>query len=203
MSHYFDIKPPTHRSITKLKPYSAKKSKINKSGIMFFFIFIFLAIILYYGINLNGNNNNNTKSLQKSTQNQDNVNALGAIQTKMPGQTENNSYSSAPKTESPSVSANLSENNVTSENIQITVLNGGAGAGAANKAKTILEENSIRVYKTGNAQNNYSSTVIYYTNVNKSLAEKISETLADYNPKLEEDKMVVNDEDIIIVIGGK
>lgn len=207
MHGIFDIRPPVPHPKRKETTKISSKPKINSrkhSGI-FVFIIIVLGTILLFGLL----SDNQTQPTNNDEKQQNKINTLGVVKIKDANEVQNdnsqpiNSSSTQPNSNpKPSIESTETPNSATGENIEITVLNGGAGSGAAEKIKNELEENEIKVANIGNTKSNYARTVIYYTNVNLPLAEKIQETLANYNPKIEEDNELVNDSKIIIVIGS-
>lgn len=198
MSGIFDIKPPPKKRYpekNKAQHYERQTTKRKKSGVFLFFIVMVLGFIVFFSFI----NNNKTKTINPQDTNLDTRNKETTSTTSpSDNQSVNQTISS------PEASISISSTPTSSEsrpNVQITVLNGSGETGAANNAKNELEKNGIEVYKIDNAQNNYSQTIIYYTNENKSIADKIQETLADYNPKLIEDNTLADNENVLVVIG--
>lgn len=192
MAHYFDIKPPEKKSGQKKHSDQSRSTKKTKSSVGLVFIVMVLGFILFFSFI----NSNKTKTIDQQNVNSSTENIATKTSTsptdQIVKQTQSNPEASILTSPTPTIAK---------FNIQITVLNGSGEVGVANSAKEELEKNGIEVYKIGNTQNNYTQTIIYYTNVNKSLADKIQETLADYNPKLIEDNALADNENILVVIG--
>lgn len=194
MAHYFDIKPPEKKFGQKKHSNQSGSTRKPKSSVGLIFIVMILGFILFFSFI----NNNKTETVDSQNNSPNSASSLDAT-------SDSASEQETQKTPSnPEASISISPTEISSSekpNIQITILNGSGEVGAASTAKEELGKNGIEVAKIGNSQNNYSQTIIYYTNVNKSLADKIQETLANNTPKLIEDNALADDENILVVIG--
>lgn len=205
MTAGFDIQPPSRNSKNSTGVnIKNQKSRFNKTTNVYLIIIFGLFVLFSFNLLFNSQIQSDELIKNRSNSLKNEINNLGTIKTKsLSDQLSNQSEitkSSAPSTQNKVKTSEESENSAIST-IQITVLNGTQKSGIAKTVKDQLEDNGIQIDKIDNAKNSYSQTVIYYTTVNKTLAEKIQEILASYNPKLEKDNTLVDDKNIIVVIG--
>lgn len=93
-------------------------------------------------------------------------------------------------------------NAVVKSAVTMRVLNGTKVTGAAATAKTTLEKAGFTVRTTGNAANqNYTSSYVYYQSGRQAEAEAVKAALSDYSITLEESTLA--SPDMVLVVIGK
>lgn len=199
MSKFFDIKPPARheRPASTRNKQSAKKSR-SKSSILLFIVFVLGAIFLF-------SYTNNTNKSYKEVVAVPSTNGIDDLATTVSPTAQINDTTLPSDSPTPTISSEPTNSFTPTpslEPLNIIVLNGARVAGAADKAKIALESNNLTVTQTGDTQNLYSSSTIYYTEKNAKSAQKIQETLSSYKPSLVIDSSLANDATITVVIGA-
>lgn len=188
MTKYFDIKPPRPKFPSKYPSQKETKSKLKSPQVLPIIIFIFIMLIVFSILNKK-DNFETTPDLSK----------IGQVQETTPSPTSTQTAPSVTQTNT--TETQTSNQPSVNGDIKITVLNGTKIQGIANEAKKKLEENNFTVEKTSDAKNLQTNTVVFYTQKNIELAKKIKEALPVYNPIIQVDNSLADDNNILIILG--
>lgn len=214
MTQFFDIKPKNkypepQQGIDNIQISNNPENNIiasqnNTPGFKkYYFTIIILVIILVSAITLLTSKPKNNSS---STINDSKSESTGSVKSfKASSDSASPELPDAENANQNSAGSFSSNNSgdLNKTKITIEVLNGNGKTGAAQEVKTLLEKEGFIVASTGNADNYYNSTVIYYKTGKKESANLIAQALANYQVSFEENNDISKELDIQIVIGKK
>jgi hypothetical protein len=207
MTKFIDIRPPYKKKPSKINNSNTyKKPKYKKSNTGLLFIISIICIFIFIFSYANNNSIKYAYPDHEPIYEEDDQEILENIAIEKPniGQVDNphtkESYTNNKQDKATDIE-NTKDPKINNFEVDITVLNGARKPGLANEVKEILENNNFSVSNIGNSQNKYSQTIIYHTKENQQIAEKIMETISSYDPKLEINNQLSNNQKILVVIG--
>lgn len=200
MSKFFDIRPPS-RSPQKTKKYKKKNRSYKKSknnGLLFVIVGVCIFIFIFSLTNNTSSTYDQPDQITDSSKSND---LIDTNKKTIPSPNPDTTSSSNPEKVIDNEQIEETKVDKKDSDADIVILNGARIPGIASEVKNTLENNNIEVSELGNTENTYDSTIIYYTENNTDTANKIQETLSEYDPKLEIDPSIANEDKIVVVIG--
>lgn len=176
---HMDIMPPYVPEKRQYHRESPKKKEKRKSRSLFIGVvfILFLSLILYILIRAEKQSESKTNTPSSSTDSSqfELFNATG--------------------------DSNFTQN---LQDIKVKILNGSSATTNAAKVNNLLEKNGYDVRGLTVAANDYTQSIIYYKKNDKSLAEKLSQSIKSVvSPILQESENLDVGYDILIIVGLK
>lgn len=176
-------------------------SKKSNSNLLYYLVIFVLLIIFIYSFNSFSAPTKKSNSPTSTPSNSELPDKNYAANT-----TQSSGLPQPSSTTSVTDQANaqvLGEQSIDSQKskLGIKILNGSGKDGQAQEAKALLENSGYAVSEIGTAKNIYKTTVIYYKKGDSEIADLLAKTLNSYKVKTIEDSQIVENFDLLIVIG--